>query len=1073
MSFVHLHTHTEYSLLDGANKITDYVARVKELGMTAAAITDHGAMYGVINFYKECTKQGIRPIIGCEVYVAPDSRFNKDSRQGEDRYYHLVLIAENNTGYSNLMKIVSRGYTEGYYFKPRVDFDLLQEYHEGLIALSACLAGEIPRLIERGLIEEARKVAVRYDECFGRGNFFLEIQDHGLPAQREVNMTLVRFSRETGIPLVATNDIHYTYAEDADAHDILLCLQTQKTVSDPNRMRYDGGQYYVKSEEDMRGLFPYAPEAIDHTQEIADRCLVEIEFGRTKLPHYECPDGLDSWTYLNRLCASGFSERYGNTDPVSQLHSRLAYELDVIRKMGYVDYFLIVWDFINYAREHDIPVGPGRGSAAGSMVAYCLHITNIDPVRYNLIFERFLNPERVSMPDIDVDICFERRREVIDYVTRRYGADRVVQIVTFGTFAAKGVIRDVGRAMDLPYSFTDAIAKMVPRDLGITIDQALDASAELRSMYETDPRVTELIDMSKRLEGLPRHASTHAAGVVICSEPAENLVPLALSPGGDNAVTTQFNMIEIEELGLLKMDFLGLRTLTVIKDAVDAVRRNYDVAIDFDRCAYDDIGVYRLMGSGDTAGIFQLESPGMTSFFKQLQPHGLEDVIAGISLYRPGPMDMIPQYLACKNDPAQVHYLCKELEPILSPTYGCIVYQEQVMQIVRDLGGYTLGRSDLVRRAMSKKKQSVMDAERHNFIYGNEEEGVPGCIARGIDEQTAAAVYDEMIDFAKYGFNKSHAACYAVVAYETAYLRLHYPKEFMAALLTSVIDFPPKVARYIAVCRQMGIAIAPPDVNTGTGKFTVENGTIRYALLAVKSVGEPVVEAIVAARSNGPFTSLEDFLERIADTGINKGAVDSLIKAGALDSFCANRKQAVFGYETIMDDIAKRRKHGYAGQFSLVDFGNADEFKAPLPDVEDYTKPQRLSLEKSVLGIYVSGHPLDDYVEALNRYANAHAGDFTVDDDGLCKLEDKRMVIVGGIVTAVTTKLTRKNDMMAFVTLEDFTGSVETLVFPKSYEQYRQVIHEDAKLFIRGRVSIEEGKDAKLLCDAIKVMPKA
>ncbi len=784
MAFTHLHVHTEYSLLDGSNKIKEYVKRIKELGMDSGAITDHGVMYGVIDFYKEAKANGIKPILGCEVYVAPDSRFDKELTGGEDRYHHLVLLAENNTGYSNLMKIVSIGFTEGYYYKPRVDMEVLNKYHEGIIALSACLAGEVPRLIVKGLYEEAKNCVQKYLDCFGKGNYFLELQDHGIPAQKTVNASLMRISKEMDIPLVATNDIHYTYAEDEKSHDILLCIQTAKKVSDSDRMRYDGGQYYVKSELEMRELFPYAQEAVTNTALIAERCNVEIEFGVTKLPRFEVPKGYDSWTYLNKICFDGLKERYPDDD--GTLVEKLNYELDVIKNMGYVDYFLIVWDFINWSRENGIPVGPGRGSAAGSIVSYCLQITNIDPIRYGLLFERFLNPERISMPDIDIDFCYERRQEVIDYVSQKYGADKVVQIITFGTMAAKGVIRDVGRALDLPYNFCDSIAKMIPNELNITIERALEINPEFRELYKNDEQVHYLIDMCKRLEGLPRHTSMHAAGVVICQRPADELVPL--SRGSDGSITTQFPMTTIEELGLLKMDFLGLRTLTVIKNAVENVEKTAGIFIDVDKIDYDDKKVLASLGTGKTDGVFQLESQGMKNFMKELKPQSLEDVIAGISLYRPGPMEFIPAYIRGKNNHAEVTYACPQLEPILAPTYGCIVYQEQVMQIVRDLGGYTMGRSDLVRRAMSKKKASVMEQERANFVHGNEAEQVPGCTANGIPEAVADHIYDTMIDFAKYAFNKSHAACYAVVAYQTAYLKYYYPVEFMAALLTSVID---------------------------------------------------------------------------------------------------------------------------------------------------------------------------------------------------------------------------------------------------------------------------------------------
>ena len=871
MSFVHLHVHTEYSLLDGSNKIKEYVSRVKELGMNSAAITDHGVMYGVIDFYREARKQGINPILGCEVYVAPNSRFDREVTGGDDRYYHLVLLAENNEGYANLMKIVSKGFVEGYYYRPRVDKELLRQYHGGIIALSACLAGEVQRYIVKGLYEEAKKTALEYREIFGEDNYFLELQDHGLPDQALVNQQLLKMSRETGIELVATNDVHYTYAEDAKAHDILLCIQTGKKLADENRMRYEGGQYYVKSPEEMERLFPYALEAVENTQKIADRCSVEIEFGVTKLPKYDVPDGMTSWEYLQKLCWEGLEKRYGE-EPSQELKDRLSYELDTIRSMGYVDYFLIVWDFIKYAKDHGIAVGPGRGSAAGSIVSYCLEITTIDPIRYQLLFERFLNPERVSMPDIDVDFCYERRQEVIDYVVRKYGKDRVVQIVTFGTLAARGVIRDVGRVMDLPYAFVDSIAKMIPQELNITIDKALKENPELRRTYENDEQVKNLIDMAKRLEGLPRHSSMHAAGVVISQKSVDEYVPL--SRAADGTITTQFTMTTLEELGLLKMDFLGLRTLTVIQNAVRMARRK-NPELDLEKISYNDQAVMDYIGTGKTDGIFQIESSGMKSFMKELKPHSLEDIIAGIALYRPGPMDFIPQYIKGKNEQGSITYDCPQLEPILAPTYGCIVYQEQVMQIVRDLAGYTLGRSDLLRRAMSKKKGDVMQKERQIFVYGDEDADVPGCIKNGIDEKTANKIYDEMIDFAKYAFNKSHAAAYAVVSYQTAWLKYYYPVEFMAALMTSVIENPPKVAEYIYACRQMNIKILPPDINKGEADFSVDGGNIRYGLAAIKSIGRPVIQAIIAERNEfGLFKNLEDFITRMASRdALNKRAI--------------------------------------------------------------------------------------------------------------------------------------------------------------------------------------------------------
>lgn len=1075
MAFTHLHVHTEYSLLDGSNKIKEYVKRVKELGMDSAAITDHGVMYGVIDFYRAAREADIKPILGCEVYVAPNSRFDKELTGGEDRYYHLVLLAENNTGYANLMKIVSRGFTEGYYYKPRVDMEVLQTYHEGIIALSACLAGEVQRYIVKGLHEEAKKAALKYEACFGKGNFFLEMQDHGIPEQKLVNTELLKLSKETGIELVVTNDVHYTYKEDVDSHDILLCLQTGKKLADEDRMRYVGGQYYVKSEEEMKALFPYAWEAVENTQRIADRCHVEIEFGVTKLPKFEVPEGYDSWTYLNKLCSDGLAERYGDEHAPAgstgqTLRERLDYELNVIRTMGYVDYFLIVWDFINYAKEHGIPVGPGRGSAAGSIVAYCLKITNIDPIRYQLLFERFLNPERVSMPDIDVDFCFERRQEVIDYVGRKYGADKVVQIVTFGTMAARGVIRDVGRVMDMPYAFVDSIAKMIPNELNITIDKALDMNPEFKSLYSSDDRVHHLIDMCKRLEGLPRNTSMHAAGVVICQKSADEFVPL--SRGSDGSIVTQFTMTTLEELGLLKMDFLGLRTLTVIQNAVNMIEKDTGVHIDVDHIDYDDKKVLESLGTGKTDGVFQLESTGMKNFMKELRPQSLEDVIAGISLYRPGPMDFIPKYIRGKNNPNSITYACPQLEPILAPTYGCIVYQEQVMQIVRDLGGYTLGRSDLVRRAMSKKKQAVMEKERANFVYGNEEESVPGCVSRGIDEKTASGIYDTMMDFAKYAFNKSHAACYAVVAYQTAYLKYYYPVEFMAALMTSVIDNPKKVAEYILVCRNMGIEILPPDINEGESGFSVSGSSIRYALTAIKSVGRPVITAVVEERKErGPFLNLQDFVNRITDKDVNKRAVESFIKAGALDGLGGTRKQFMSVFSQVMDRTQKDRKNNMAGQLSLFDIVEEEEKEGlalKLPDVGEYPKEMKLAFEKEVLGIYVSGHPLEEYEAAWRKKISNTTADFAYDEEvqGV-RVKDGAKAVIGGLIAGKTIKYTKDNKIMAFLTIEDLVGTVEVIVFPKTYEQSASFLTEDAKVFVQGRISVEEDKDGKLICEKI------
>ena len=1068
MNFTHLHVHTEYSLLDGSNKIKEYVDRVKALGMDSAAITDHGVMYGVIDFYRAARAAGINPILGCEVYVAPGSRFDREAGSGDDRYYHLVLLAENNQGYSNLMKIVSKGFVEGFYYKPRVDLSLLEKYHEGIIALSACLAGEVARFLTRGMYEDAKKAALRYQDIFGKGNFFLELQDHGIPEQQNVNQQLLKMHRETGIELVATNDVHYTLAEDAQPHDVLLCLQTGKKLADEDRMRYEGGQYYVKSPEEMERLFPYAPEALENTHKIAQRCHVEIEFGVTKLPKFDVPEGYTSWEYLNELCFRGLEERY--QPATEELKERLNYELSTIRNMGYVDYFLIVWDFIKYARDHDIMVGPGRGSAAGSLVAYTLGITQLDPIRYDLLFERFLNPERVSMPDIDVDFCFERRQEVIDYVRRKYGDDCVVQIVTFGTLAARGVIRDVGRVMDLPYAQVDTIAKMIPQELNITIDKALQMNPELKKVYEDQKEIHDLIDTAKRLEGLPRHTSMHAAGVVISQKDVSEYVPL--SRASDGSIVTQFTMTTLEELGLLKMDFLGLRTLTVIQNAVHLIEQDAGVKLDMQHIDYNDKKVLDSLGTGRSDGVFQLESAGMKNFMKELKPQSLEDVIAGISLYRPGPMDFIPQYIRGKNRPDTIKYDCPQLEPILKPTYGCIVYQEQVMQIVRNLAGYTLGRSDLVRRAMSKKKAAVMEKERQNFVYGNEEEGVPGCIANGISEQTANKIYDDMIDFAKYAFNKSHAAAYAVVSYQTAFLKYYYPVEFMAALMTSVIEMPTKVAEYIQVCRQMNIKILPPDVNRGAYGFSVDNGAIRYGLSAIKSVGRPVINALVEEReANGEYRSLKDFIERLTGT-VNKRAIENFIKAGALDCLEGNRRQKMLVYSQIVDSIAQEKKNSFAGQMSLFDLVSDEEkkeYEIRMPDVEEYDKEMILAFEKDVLGIYLSGHPLERYRNIMEKMISAKTTDFQPDEEsGIPKVYDGQKVIIGGMITEKTIKYTRNNKVMAFLTVEDLLGTVEIVVFPRDYEKWQAMLNEDARVFVQGRVNAEDDKPSKLILEKVR-----
>ena len=1065
MEFTHLHVHTEYSLLDGSSKIKEITSRAKELGMKSLAITDHGVMYGVIDFYKAAKEVGIKPILGCEVYVAPGSRFDKQPGESESRYYHLVLLAENNTGYKNLMKIVSRGFTEGFYYKPRVDYEVMEQFHEGIIALSACLAGEVQRYLARGMYEAGCEAAKRYESIFGKGNFFLELQDHGIPEQKYVNPQLIRMSQELGIDLVCTNDVHYTYAQDADAHDILLCIQTGKKVTDENRMRYDGGQYYLKSPEEMAELFPYAPQALENTCKIAERCNVEIEFGVTKVPHFEVPQGFDSWTYLNHLCNEGMKRRYPDAD--EEKKKRLEYELSVIHKMGYVDYFLIVWDYINYAKTHGIAVGPGRGSAAGSIVSYCLGITDIDPIKYSLIFERFLNPERVSMPDIDVDFCYERRQEVIDYVVEKYGKDCVVQIVTFGTMAARAVIKDVGRVLDLPYAMVDNIAKMVPREIGITIDKAIQENPDLRNAYENDAQVHDLIDKSKRLEGLPRHASMHAAGVLISQKAVDEYVPVAT--GADGAVVAQFVMTTLEELGLLKMDFLGLRTLTVIQDA-EKLARKKNPEFSIDNINYEDKNVYDMISTGKCEGIFQLESAGMKNFMKELKPQSIEDLIAGISLYRPGPMDFIPQYIKGKNNPGDITYDCPMLEPILKPTYGCIVYQEQVMQIVRDLAGYSLGRSDLVRRAMSKKKTSVMEKERQNFIYGNPEENVPGCISNGIDEKTANKIYDDMIDFAKYAFNKSHAACYAVVAYQTAYLKTYYPVEFMAALMTSVVDNTDKVAGYIYACRQMNIQMLPPDVNTSDMEFSVEDNAIRFGLSAVKSLGRPTIKAIIDERNKSRFTSMQDFISRLY-TDLNKRTLENLIKSGAFDTFGNNRRQMMSVYARMLDNEAKQGKDAISGQmslFDLVDESEKSQFEIKMPDVSEYTKEDILAFEKEVLGVYVSGHPLDEYAAMWKKHISAMSTDFEIDDEtGEPKVKVDSKATIGGMIMAKSVKPTKTGQLMAYLTIEDLVGTVEVIVFPRTFSTYRNIIEGTDKLFITGRVNANADENAKLICESV------
>ena len=1069
MNFTHLHVHTGYSLLDGSARIPELVKRAKELGMDSLAITDHGVMYGAIDFYKECRKQGIKPIIGCEVYVAPNSRFDREPGSEDERYYHLILLAETNEGYSNLSKIVTRGFTEGYYYKPRVDKEVLREFHEGIICTSACLQGEVAFYLRKGFYDKAKEAALSYVDIFGRDNFFLELQDHDIAEDQTVNAGLLRLSKDIDIPLICTNDSHYIYKDDWKPHDILLCIQTGKKVADEGRMRYAEGQYYLKSPEEMYEKFHYAKEALENTHKIAERCNVEIVFGEQKIPRYDVPEGYTAFSYLEKLCMDGIKERYS---PVTdELYERLKYELNVINNMGYVDYFLIVWDFINYAKEHGIAVGPGRGSAAGSIVSYCLKITNIDPIRYSLIFERFLNPERVTMPDIDIDFCYERRQEVIDYVSRKYGPEKVVQIVTFGTLAARNCVRDVGRVLDLPYNLCDSVAKSIPMEIGMTIEKALVASPDFKKFYETNEDVQFMVDMAKRLEGLPRHASMHAAGVVIGREPIEEFVPLCKN---GEAVTTQYNMTTIEELGLLKMDFLGLRTLTVIRDALRSIERRTGKKINIDNIPQDDAKVYDMISAGRCEGVFQLESSGMRNFMKELKPRNMEDIIAGISLYRPGPMDFIPQYISGKQHPEAVTYDHPALEKILSPTYGCIVYQEQVMQIVMELAGYSLGRSDLVRRAMSKKKADVMMKEREYFIHGNAEMGVPGCVAKGISEETANKIFDEMTDFAKYAFNKSHAAAYAVVAYQTAYLKCYYPYDFMAALMTSVKDNSKKLATYIDACRKAGIKLLPPDVNEGEGDFSVSGEAVRYGLSAIKSIGTAVVSSILSERNeNGPFRDLQDFIERMTGKDINRKAIENFIMAGAFDGFKVKRSQMMAVYQNIMDNAQREKKSKITGQINLMDFlggmagdgndssGFGDAFGVDYPDIPEFSREEMLSGEKDILGIYVSGHPLDDYREVIEKCGTAVTMDFFMDEEtGKTVVSDKAEYSVGGIIDGINMKITKNNENMAFLTLLDTLGTVEVIVFPRTFEACRRLIYAGSKVMVKGRAQIaeEEGK---------------
>lgn len=1064
MAFTHLHVHTEYSLLDGAARVRDLVARAKELSMDSLAITDHGVMYGVVQFYKEAKKQGIKPILGCEVYVASRSMEDKEARADKE-YAHLVLLAQNETGYRNLMKLSSMGFTKGFYYKPRIDYDVLGEYCEGLICLSACLAGDIPRLLEANRYEDAKALAMRLDNMFSRGNFYIELQDHGIPLQKQINPLLIQISNETGIPLVVTNDSHYTLREDADAQDVLLCIQMNRFLDEENRMRFFGQEFYLKSEEEMRALFPALCEACDNTAKIAQRCNVELDFSSIHLPLYDVPDGYTHEGYLRMLCEKGMEKRLGNADEA--YGKRLEYELGVIAQMGYVDYFLIVWDFIKFAKDNGIMVGPGRGSAAGSLAAYCLYITDIDPIKYNLLFERFLNPERISMPDIDIDFCYERRQEVIDYVVRKYGDDRVAQIITFGTMAARAAVRDVGRVMRMPYGDVDRIAKAIPFELGMTIERALTISAQLREMYASEPQVKKLIDTAKKLEGMPRHASTHAAGVVITKLPVTEYVPLQKN---DEAVTTQFTMGDLEQLGLLKMDFLGLRTLTVIRDALEGIERRTGRRIDFSSMEMDDPEVYKMLCEGDTEGVFQLESSGMRQFLKELCPSTFEDIIAGISLYRPGPMDSIPKYVAGKKNPKKVRYTHEKLRPILDVTYGCIVYQEQVMQIVRDLAGYSLGRSDLVRRAMAKKKADVMQKEREKFIYGSPEEGVLGAVHNGVDEKSASVIFDDMTDFAQYAFNKSHAAAYGVLSYRTAYLKRHYPVEFMAALINNYIGDSGKVSGHIHYCRKNGIDILPPDINKSYASFSVEQGAIRFGLVGVRNVGRSAVEGILRVREEKPFADFFDFVQRVPPEYLNKRMLESLIKAGCFDSLHGKRAALLACYEQVLDGQAQEKKRNIAGQVSLFSMMEEETPLMCLPEVEEFPRRALLAMEKEMTGIYISGYPLEEYAEQMARFrydSRSMAGG----GEGVAK--DGETIAVGGILTSLRTKATRSNSLMAYATLEDNYGPVSLLVFPAVLTRYSVLLQEDALLMVEGRVNMREDEDTVLIVDRVAPLTDA
>ena len=1080
MAFTHLHVHTEYSLLDGAARIKDVVARAKELGMTSLAITDHGVMFGVIDFYRECNKQGIKPVIGCEVYTAARTLFDKDSEK-DKHMGHLVLLAKDNQGYKNLMKIVSEGYRHGFYYKPRIDKNVLRKYSGGLIALSACLAGDVQNRLLNGDYDGARREALEMLDIFGEGNYYLELQDQGLEEEARILPGMKRLHEETGIPFVATNDVHYVRQEDAEAQDVLMCIQTASTIDEENRMRFPNDQFYLKSEDEMRKIFANIPEAIDNTAKIADECNVTFTFGELHLPEFNAPDGLTNTKYLRKLCEQGLSERYpeASAEEKKELQQRLDYELGTIEKMGYVEYFLIVWDFINYAKQNGIMVGPGRGSAAGSIVAYTLRITDIDPIKYSLIFERFLNPERVSMPDIDIDFCYERRGEVIDYVTEKYGEDKVCQIITFGTMKAKQAVRDVGRVLNVSYPETDAIAKAIPFSLKMTIDLALETSPELKAKYENEETTKKVIDMARAIEGMPRHASTHAAGVVISKDSIDEYVPLYLA---DKGLSTQFNMTTIEELGLLKMDFLGLRNLTIIRDALEMIEADYEVTIDFSSMDYDDPAVYEMIASGNTQGIFQLESGGMTQFMKNLKPDCFEDIVAGISLYRPGPMASIPTYIDNKKHPGNIEYLHESLEPILSVTYGCLVYQEQVMQIVRDLGGYSYGRSDLVRRAMGKKKMDVMLQEKEYFINGKlDDDGnveIAGCIRNGVPEKIAEEIFNQMVSFAEYAFNKSHAAAYAVVAYETGYLKAHYTVEFMAALMTSVMGDSDSIAKYMRNCTEMGIEVLPPDINESQKKFSVVDGKIRFGLLGVKNVGEGAIDAIIEARqTKGRPEDIFRFIENIDIHKVNKKAVESLIKAGALDCLNENRAAHLAVYESMMESAQSSARNNIEGQMSLFQL-NADTMQESrsmnvLPDVRNFGQDILIAQEKEMLGVYITSHPLDEYADRIEQLVTVTSQDLAdvLDSEEQGEMHtfvrDGMQATMAGIITSKKNLITKNNKMMAVVDMEDLYGTVEVVVFPNIYERFGSLVAEDSIISVTGSINFKEGEVPKLLAEKI------